>query len=93
MSLKTARFHPQGFMEKWGDGIALAGGAILVVGMLTVALARMPEHRVSERDFIELPAPSATSAPLGSKRLERIEPLPVRRRAAPSRGSMLAERP
>ena len=67
MSLKTARFHPQDFMEKWGDGIALAGGAILVAAMLAVGIARQPERQVSERDFTELPAPSASGAPLGSK--------------------------
>ncbi len=67
MSLRTARFRLRDFMEKWGEVIALAGGAIVVVGMLTVALARMPEHQVSERDFNKLPAPSASSAQHGSK--------------------------
>ena len=64
MSLETA---PRDFIEKWGDGIALAGGAIMVVGMLAFAIARMPEHQVSERDFTELPAHRASGAPLGSQ--------------------------
>ena len=67
MSLETARSRPRDFIEKWGDGIALAGGAIMVVGMLTFAIARMPEHQVSEQDFTELPAHSASGAQLGPK--------------------------
>ena len=64
MSLETA---PRSFFEKWGDGIALAGGAIMVVGMLAFAIARLPEHQVSEREFTALPAHSASGAQLGSK--------------------------
>lgn len=90
MSLRTARFRLRDFIEKWGEVIALVGGAIVVVGMLTVALARMPGHQVPERDFIEPPAPNASSAP---KSPERIEPLPQRYRLALSREWMLAERP
>jgi hypothetical protein len=67
MSLKTAQFRPRDFIEKWGDGVALAGGAIMVVGMLAFAIARLPEHQVSERGFTELPALSASGTQLGSK--------------------------
>ncbi len=59
MSLGTARCRLRDFIEKWGDGIALAGGTIVVVGMLAVGIARLQDYQVSKQHFIEPPALSA----------------------------------
>jgi hypothetical protein len=56
MSPEIARSSVRDFIESWADGIVLAGAAIMVVGMLAVAIGQLPEHQVSEGDFTQLPA-------------------------------------
>ncbi len=53
MSLETARFRPRDFIEKWGGGIALAGGASMVVGMRAIGIVRLQENQLSKQHFTE----------------------------------------